>query len=45
MEDLVSVLMSVYKEPVEWIEKSVESIINQSYKNIEFVILLDDPTN
>ena len=45
MEDLVSVLMSVYKEPVEWIEKSVESIINQSYKNIEFVIILDDPTN
>lgn len=43
--DLVSVLMSTYKEPVSWIEKSVESILSQTYTNIEYVIVIDDPTN
>ena len=37
--------MSTYKEPIKWIKESVESILNQTYKNIEFVIIIDDPTN
>ncbi|WP_270519457.1 glycosyltransferase [Limosilactobacillus fermentum] len=42
---LVSVLMPIYKEPEEQIKSSVESILNQSYKNIELVVIIDDPNN
>lgn len=41
----VSVLMSTYKEPVTWVEKSVESIRRQSYDDMEIIIIVDDPTN
>lgn len=42
---LISVLMSTYNEPVEYVEKAVESILMQSYSNIEFIIIVDDPDN
>lgn len=42
-QDIISVVMSVYKESIEWIEKAVRSILEQSYKNIECVILVDNP--
>lgn len=41
----VSVLMSTYNEPLAWIRQSVESILNQTYKNIEFIIIVDNPKN
>ncbi len=41
MDDLVSVLMPVYKEPIELLEKSVQSIIDQSYSNIELIVVID----
>jgi len=41
--ELVSVIMSVYKEPIEWVKESIDSILNQTYKNIEFIIVLDNP--
>lgn len=44
-EKLVSVIMSVYNEDEKWLQKSIESIINQSYRNIEFIIVLDNPNN
>lgn len=44
-DDLVSVIMSTYNEDLKWIEESVESILNQTYKNIEFIIILDNPDN
>lgn len=43
MFDLVTVLMTVYNEKVEWIKESIESLINQSYKNIEIIIVIDKP--
>lgn len=43
--ELVSVLMSTYKEPLEWIELSLNSVINQTYRNIECIIIVDDPSN
>lgn len=45
MEEKVSVLMSVYREPVDWLIESMNSILNQTYRNIEFVIVLDNPPN
>ena len=44
-KELISVIMSAYNERLDWIEKSVESIINQTYDNIEFIIVLDNPGN
>ena len=35
--------MSVYKEPFEWLEASIASILNQTYQDFEFVIVLDNP--
>lgn len=42
---LVSVIMSAYNEPVEWLEAAIESIINQSYKNLELILIIDNPEN
>ena len=41
----ISVLMSVYNETSEMLIQSIESILGQDYKNIEFVIVLDNPEN
>ena len=37
----VTVLMSVYKEPEEQLKDSIESILKQTYKNFEFLIIND----
>ena len=38
---LVSVIMPTYNTPEEYLKKSIESILNQSYSNIEFIIICD----
>lgn len=40
---LVSVLMSIYKEPIEWIRLSIDSILNQSFTDFEYIIICDNP--
>ena len=39
----VSVLMSVYKEPLEWLRKSINSVLAQSFQDFEFIIICDNP--
>lgn len=39
----ISVVMSVYKEPVEWIRQSIKSIVNQTFHDFEFIIVNDNP--
>lgn len=39
----ISVVMSVYKEPVEWMRQSIDSILNQTYPDFEFIIINDKP--
>lgn len=39
----ISVLMTVYKENEEELKESFESIINQTYKNLEIIIVIDSP--
>lgn len=45
MGDLISVIMSVYNEKTEWLIQSIESILYQTYTNLEFIIVLDKPNN
>lgn len=40
----ISVIMSIYKEPVEWINLSIESILSQSFSDFEFIITNDNPS-
>lgn len=40
---LISVLMSVYNEPLEWLEKAVDSILSQTVQDFEFIIVIDNP--
>ncbi|GAW99213.1 glycosyltransferase [Secundilactobacillus mixtipabuli] len=40
---MISIIMTIYKEPWEWLHSALESIINQSYQNIELIIVIDNP--
>lgn len=42
---MVSVIMSVFSEPINWLEESIKSILNQSYSNFELIIVCDNPNN
>lgn len=39
----ISVVMSVYNEPPEWLRASIESMLNQTFTNFEFIIINDNP--
>ena len=41
----ISVVMATYREPEEYLRKSIESILNQTFEDFEFIIVLDDPNN
>lgn len=43
MNPKISVLMSVYKEPLEWLHLSIDSILRQTYNEFEFIIVNDNP--
>jgi GT2 family glycosyltransferase len=45
MNEIISVIMSTFNEKIDWVEKSIDSILNQTYKNLEFIIVLDNPDN
>ena len=38
----LSVLMCVYKEPTEWIDDAIGSILNQTFRDFEFLIINDN---
>jgi glycosyltransferase involved in cell wall biosynthesis len=42
---LISVIMPCYNEPNNYFEAAVESVLNQTYKNFELIIIFDNPTN
>jgi glycosyltransferase involved in cell wall biosynthesis len=41
----ISVLMGVYNEPQEWLVSSIESILNQTFTDFEFIIINDNPVS
>jgi len=40
---LISVVMSVYNESEDYLNKSIESVLNQSFSDFEFIIVIDNP--
>ncbi|GIM30243.1 glycosyl transferase [Clostridium polyendosporum] len=42
---VISVVMSTYNERIEWIKKTIDSILIQTFSNFEFIIILDKPDN
>lgn len=43
MEPSISVIMSVYNETQSEIRQSIYSVLNQTYKNFECIIIVDNP--
>lgn len=41
----ISIILPIYNEKTFWIEESINSILNQTYKNIELLLILDNPQN
>lgn len=41
----VSVIMPCYREPMHYFQSAINSILQQTYKDIELILLLDDPDN
>lgn len=39
----VSILMSIYKESIDWATDSINSILQQTFSDIELIIILDNP--
>lgn len=39
----ISVIMSVYKEPIEWMKQAIDSILAQTFNDFEFIIVNDCP--
>lgn len=45
MGGLISVIMSTFNEDLEWIKGSIDSILGQTYEQLEFIIVIDNPEN
>ena len=43
--DKISILMSTYNEPKEYIESAINSILKQTYTNLELIVICDNPEN
>ena len=44
-EPLVSIIMSTYRPNDQYLRESIESILTQTYKNLEFIIINDGSTD
>ena len=43
--NLVSVLLPLYNEPIAFAKEAIDSILKQTYQNLEIILLLDNPQN
>lgn len=42
---MISVVMPTYREDPEVLHEAIKSVLNQTYRDFEFIIVLDDPQN
>lgn len=40
---MISVIMTIYNEPWKWVQKAIVSLGQQTYKNFEVIIIIDNP--
>lgn len=40
----ISVLISIYSEPTEWIREALDSVLNQTFQDFEIVLINDNPS-
>lgn len=40
----ISVILCIHKEPIDWIIESINSILNQTFNDFEFIIVNDNPS-
>ncbi len=45
MKPEISIVMSTYNESIEELKKAIDSMLNQTFENFEFLIILDNPKN
>lgn len=43
IDNEVAILMTIYKEPIDFLNQSIKSILNQTYKKFIFFIGIDNP--
>ncbi|PWJ40937.1 glycosyltransferase [Sediminitomix flava] len=43
IEPVVSVVMSLYQEPIEWMKLAIDSILNQTFRDFELILINDQP--
>ncbi len=42
---VISVVLPTYKEPVAVLKNAIDSILNQTFKSLELIVILDNPQN
>ena len=42
-KQMISVIMSSYNESLDYLKQSLDSIINQTYTNLEIIVVNDNP--
>ena len=45
MKAKISIVMSTYNETIEELNRAIDSMLNQTFKDFEFIIVLDNPRN
>ena len=45
MEELVTIIVTTHKRPKEMVSRAIKSIVDQTYKNLEIIVVDDSPSD